>query len=152
MISLRHREIILPTEITKVGKVDRTIVIDDGLMEVLIEMEIEKYPKDFYLFGSFRESGRGNVGKHLDFICSTTPIKRDTATKRWCKIVKDDLGINVNMYSYKHKGGNDKLRAGVDLDSIRNQYGHSSTKMTKTYVKEITGFYKDDIIKNSTEF
>lgn len=152
MINLRHREIILPAEITKVGKTDRIIVIDDGLLEVLQEMEIDKYPKDFYLFGSFRISGRGNVGKHLDFIPGPTPLKRDTATKRWKKIVKDGLAIDVNMYSYKHKGGNDKLRAGVDLDSIRNQYGHSNKKMTKVYVKEITGYYKDDIIRNSTEF
>jgi hypothetical protein len=56
------------------------------------------------------------------------------------------------MYSYKHKGGEDKLRAGVDLDSIRNQYGHTDKKMTKVYVKTITGVYKEDIIKNSTEF
>ena len=152
MISLKHREIILPAEITKLRKSDRTVIIDDGLLEVLLEMEIEKYPKDFYLFGSFRTSGRGNVGKYLDFIPGPTPLKRDTATKRWKRIIKDGLGIDVNMYSYKHKGGNDKLRAGVDLDSIRNQYGHSNKKMTKTYVKEITGFYKDDIIRNSTEF
>lgn len=152
MIDIMRREIILPAEITKVGKTDRTVIIDDGLLDVLIEMEIEKYPKDFYLFGSFRQRGKGNLGKHLDFICGTTPIKRDTATKRWKKIIKDGLGINVNMYSYKHKGGNDKLRAGVDLDSIRNQYGHSNKRMTKVYVKEITGYYKNDIINNSTEF
>lgn len=152
MIDLINREIKLPPKITKVGIKHRNIIIDNGLMEVLLSMEISKYPKDFYLFGSFRQRGKGNLGKHLDFIPGTTPIKRDTATKRWQRIVKEGLKIDINMYSYKHKGGNDKLKAGVDLDSIRNQYGHTDKKMTKVYVKEVTGFYKKDIIENSTEF
>ena len=151
-IDIKTREILLPAKITK-GKISyRNIVIDDGLLDVLLDMEIDKYPKDFYLFGSFREPGKGNVGKYIDFIPGPTSIKRDTATKRYKKIVKDGLGIDVTMYSYKGKGGDDKLRAGVDLDSIRNQYGHTNKKMTKVYVRSITGFYKDDIIKNSTKF
>ena len=62
------------------------------------------------------------------------------------------MRIDVNLYSYKGKGGDDKLKAGVSLDSIRNQYGHSTKKMTEIYVKEVTGFYKKDILKNSTNF
>ena len=152
MIDLRNRIITLPPISTKTGIKHRKIIIDNGFLSILLNMQIERYPKDFYLFGSYRQKGKGNIGKHLDFICGTTKIKRDTATKRWKRIVKDELNINVNMYSYKHKGADDKLKAGVDLDSIRNQLGHSTKKMTTVYAKEITGVYKKDIIDNSTEF
>ena len=152
MIDLNSSEIRLPPKITKSGTKKRNVTINKHLWELLSSMDLSMYPKDFYLFGSYRESGRGNVGKFIDFIPGPTKIKRDTATKRWKKIVKDGLSIDVNMYSYKHKGGDDKLKAGVDLDSIRNQYGHSETKMTERYAKEIKGIYKKDIIDKSPEF
>jgi len=152
MIDLENNEIRLPPKITKSGTKSRNVTINTHLYNMLFNMELSMYPKDFYLFGSYREKGRGNIGKYIDFIPGPTAIKRDTATKRWKRIVKDGLGIDVNMYSYKHKGGDDKLKAGIELDSIRNQYGHSDSKMTKRYVKEVTGVYKKDIIDNSPEF
>lgn len=152
MIDLENREIHLPPKITKSGTKKRNVVINNHLYKMLSDMELSMNPQNFYLFGSYREKGRGNVGKHLDFIPGPTPIKRDTATKRWKRIVKDKLGIDVNMYAYKHKGADDKLLAGVELDSIRNQLGHTTKKMTTTYAKGITGVYKKDIIDNSPEF
>ena len=152
MIDLDNREIHLPPKITKSGTKKRVVVINNHLYNLLLDMELSMYPKEFYLFGSYREKGKGNVGKFLDFIPGPTKIKRDTATKRWKRIVKDGLKINVNLYAYKHKGGDDKLKAGVNLDSIRNQYGHSDKKMTERYAKGIKGIYKQDIIDNSPEF
>jgi integrase len=152
MIDLENREINLPPNITKTRKNYRKVIICDELYLLLSKRKIITHPQNYYLFGSFRKTGKGNIGKHEDFIIGSTKIKRDTATKRWQKIVKKQLGINKNLYSYKAKGGDDKLKAGISLDSIRNQYGHSSKKMTEIYVKEITGFYKDEIIKNSTNF
>jgi len=152
MIHLDVREIRLPPKITKSGIKKRNVIINNHLHKMLSEMDLSMYPEDFYLFGSYRENGRGNVGKHLDFVPGPTPIKRDTATNRWKRIIKDGLGIDINMYAYKHKGGDDKLIAGIDLDSIRNQYGHSEKKMTERYVKQIKGVYKKDIIDNSPEF
>lgn len=152
MIDIKNRIITLPPVYTKTKVRYRNIIIDNGLLDILLSMEIHKFPPEFYLFGSFRQSGKGNRGKHLDFIPGTTPIKRDTAGRRWEKIVKKGLGIDVTQYSYKHKGGDDKLRAGVELDSIRHQFGHKSTKMTSIYVKEVKGEYKKDILDNPTEF
>ena len=152
MVNLENREINLPPIVTKTGIKYRDIIINDYLMHIFMKMEILKYPDDFYLFGSYRQKGKGNIGKHLDFIPGPTPIRRDTATNRWKRIVKDGLGIDVTQYSYKHKGGDDKLIAGVNFDSIREQFGHTTKKMTKTYVKKIKGVYKKDIIDNSPDF
>jgi integrase len=152
MINLDNNEIRLPPKITKSGTKKRNVVIPRGLKTILLSMELHKYPKDFYLFGSYRERGRGNVGKFIDFIPAPTPIKTDTATKRWRRIVKKGLGIDVTMYSYKRKGGDDKYVAGVSKESIQNQYGHSSAKMTDIYLKETTGVYKRDIIENTPDY
>jgi hypothetical protein len=84
-------------------------------MQFFKGMNFERLPKDYFLFGSFREKAKGNLGKHNDFIPGPTKIKRDTATKRWKRIVKDHLGIDVNMYSNKHSGANAKILAGIDL-------------------------------------
>ena len=152
MINIELREIILPPVITKSGTKQRNVIINDYMLKMFLDLKLDAYPDDFYLFGSFRKSGCGNIGKFIDFIPGPTKIKRDTATKRWYKIVKKGLGIDVNMYSYKHKGGDDKIINGVDLDSIRHQYGHSKKRMTEHYVKQIKGIYKKDLIENSPRF
>jgi hypothetical protein len=62
------------------------------------------------------------------------------------------LGIDVNAYAMKHLGADDKIIAGVDLDSLRETYGHASKLMTKTYAKKLLEVYRNDIIKNSPKF
>lgn len=152
MINLETRDINLPPVITKSGTKRRDVVINDYMLNMFLDLKLDAYPDYFYLFGSFRKSGCGNIGKFEDFIIGPTKLKRDTATKRWNKIVKKGLGIDINLYSYKHKGGDDKIISGVDLDSIRHQYGHSKKRMTEHYVKQIKGIYKKDLIENSPKF
>lgn len=151
MIDLNKQIITLPAINTKTNTF-RVVPINNHLLQILCAMELHTYPKSFYLFGSYRESGRGNVGKFIDFIPGPTRLKRDTATKRWHKIIKTGLDINVNMYSYKHKGGDDKIKAGVSLDALRNLYGHKNSRMTEIYAKEIKNVYKDEIINKSPKF
>lgn len=99
-------------------------------------MELLSYPGDYYLFGTTREPGTGNIGKHEDFIPGPTSVKRDTATKRWKRIVKDNLGIEANLYSMKYLGANKKILARMDLDSLRELMGirqSSDRKICKGY-------------------
>jgi integrase len=151
MINLFKQEIILPAEITKTKR-KRIVPINNHLLQHYLEMNLEKQPEDFYLFGSHREAAKGNIGIHEDFIPGPTPIKRDTATKRWHKIVKVDLGFNVNLYSNKHAGANAKILAGMSLDALRELYGHTSKLMTETYAKSIKDVYRKQIMDNSPEF
>jgi len=148
MVNLNKSEIILPAGITKTKK-KRIVPINKHLMEYYSKMELHNYPDNFYLFGSFRISGRGNLGKHSDFIPAPTKLKRDTATKRWAKIVKNDLGIDMNMYALKHLGADRKILAGLDLDSLRELYGHSSKLMTQEYAKVVKEVHRNNIMENS---
>ena len=151
MVNLKKSEIILPAEITKTKR-KRIVPINQFLMVYYKKMNFELLPKDYYLFGSFREPGKGNIGKHKDFIPGPTHINRDTATKRWEKIVKKGLGIQMNMYALKHHGANMKILAGLELDSLRELYGHTSKLMTEKYAKVVKEVYRKNILENSPEF
>ena len=151
MVNLKKSEIILPAEITKTKR-KRIVPINQYLMVHYKKMNFDRLPKEYYLFGSFRESGKGNIGKHKDFIPGPTHINRDTATKRWEKIVKKGLGIKMNMYALKHHGANMKILAGLELDSLRELYGHSSKLMTEKYAKVVKEVHRKNILENSPEF
>jgi hypothetical protein len=108
-------------------------------------------PKDYYLFGSFREVGKGNIGKHVDFIPAPTQLKRDTATKRWEKIVKIGLKINVTMYSMKKYGANKKAEAGISIDAIQGTFGHSKKETTLIYLTKQNEINRKEIMDKSPE-
>lgn len=149
MIDLKQRVIVLPAESTKTNK-DRIVPIDNNILNILQYKNLQH--RDYYLFGSFRIPKMGNIGKHEDFIIAPTKIKRDTATKRWNKLIKKGLGIDVNMYSLKHLGANKKIQAGINLDALRHLYGHKSKLMTERYAKEVKEVYRNEIINKSPEF
>src|SRR5690606_30217610 len=135
--------IYIPAESTKTLK-DRIVPINLHLKRLFLEMEIEHHPAEFYLFGAFEYNHKHRSKKGLDFIPAPNKIKTDTATKRWKKLIKDDLGIQKNMYSEKHKGADDKILAGIDLDSLRELYGHRSKLMTEKYAKAVKEIYRKE--------
>lgn len=148
MIDLKNNEIILPAEITKTKR-KRVVPINQHLKSYYKKIDFEKLPKEYYLFGSHREPGKGNIGKYKDFIPGPTKINRDTATKRWEKIVKKGLGINMNLYAMKHLGADRKILAGLEIDSLRELYGHTSHLMTEKYARAIKEVHRKNILENS---
>ncbi|MGB3452984.1 MAG: tyrosine-type recombinase/integrase [Moheibacter sp.] len=150
-ISLSKQLIVLPPNNTKTLKY-RAVPINNHLYRIFMEMDLHQHPDDYFLFGSFRKPGMGNVGKYPDFVPGPTKIRVDTATARWRKYVKKELGIQKNLYSEKHKGANDKIIAGIDLDALRELYGHRSKMMTEKYAKIVKDIYRKQIIDKSPEF
>lgn len=152
MIDLFKQQIILQPKNTKGKKRKRIVPINNHLIKDFINMNLDKFPTDFYLFGSYRIPGTGNIGKHEDFIPGPTAIKRDTATRRWETIVKKGLGIQVNMYAEKHRGANSKILAGMPIDALRELYGHTSKLTTEIYAKAVKEVYRKQIMENSPEY
>jgi integrase len=117
---------------------------------------------DYYLFGSCYTSGRGNKGSvkggatgamHPEYFKpSNTRIKRDTVTKLWKSLVRDHFGVDHYQYDLKGTGGDDKIMAGVDMDALRDQYGHQNRRMSERYAKRIKEIYKNEIINKSPSF
>ena len=67
-----------------------------------------------------------------------------------CKI---GLGFkSVNMYSNKYAGANAKILAVIDLDALRELYGHTSKLMTTKYATVVKEVYRKQIMENSPDF
>jgi integrase len=154
----------------------RHVAISNQLLPYLKAMCFENFPSSYYVFGSpFGPGGnRGSVawvsvGKSADgkktglsgamrpdyFKPSPNHIKRDTVTRFWNKLVMDPfngLGINKHLYALKHTGADDKILAGIDLDALRELYGHKSKLMTETYAKKVREVNRKQIIENAPAF
>lgn len=151
----------------------RHVAISNQLLPFLRELELHKHPDIFFVFGSpFGPGGnRGSValygvptrgtGKKTGVSGAMRPdyfqpsqfhIKRDTVTKLWKRIVVDGLKINKHLYALKHTGADDKILAGIDLDALRELYGHSSKLMTETYAKKIREVNRKQIIEHAPAF
>lgn len=88
-------------------------------------------------------------------IPSPYQASRDTVGRLWATLVKDTetgLGINKCLYAAKHTGADDKILAGIDLDALRNLYGHRSKQMTERYAKQVREIWNSSIIENAPGF
>ncbi len=151
MINLEKNEILLSNEITKTGSA-RIVPINKHLKVYFENLEIDTFPKDFYLFGTRRVHSNRGLNKELDFLPAPKPLDRDCASKLWRKLVKDDLEIEATLYSMKHLGAHKKILAGMELDTLRELYGHTSQMMTLRYAKNVKEVYRKQIMENSPDF
>ena len=151
MINLKKSQIILTPEITKTDK-ERIVPINPFLKAYFEEMKLINYSETFYLFGSRREFSNRGLKKELDFIPGPRRLNRDCASKLWRKLVKNELNLNVDMYSLKHLGANKKILAGVELDALRELYGHTSKMMTLRYAKVVKEVNRQQILEKSPDF
>ncbi|CAA7386075.1 Tyrosine recombinase XerC [Chryseobacterium fistulae] len=132
-IDLNRNLIFLPAEITK-NENDSYVPILGNLKELIRDFNFSN--PNFFLFGTYRKRG-GKHKKEKWFSPNPYSIKRDTATKLWNTLIKKELGINKNLYSLKHKGADDKIKAGMDLKTVKEIFRHSDEKITEIYAKAI---------------
>ncbi|QGK72859.1 tyrosine-type recombinase/integrase [Flavobacterium sp. SLB02] len=151
MIDLKKSQIILPPGITKTD-IERIVPLNPFLKAYLEEMNLSQHNQDFFIFGSKREHTNRGLKKELDFIPGPRRLNRDCASKLWRKLIIDGLKINVNMYSLKHLGANKKILAGVELDALRELYGHTSKMMTLRYAKVVKEVNRNQIMEKSPDF
>lgn len=65
---------------------------------------------------------------------------------------KTGLGINKHLYALKHTGADDKILAGIELDALRELYGHTSKLMTERYARKVKDIYRAQIVQKSPSF
>lgn len=143
-------------------KTIRYVPISNQLLPFLRELQLHNYDQYYYIFGSPYEPGRGNKGSaagkltgamHPDYFKpSLTKIKRDTVTRLWNTVVKGKLKIDKYQYALKHTGCDDKLLAGIDLDSLKELYGHASKYMTEKYASVLMQLHFKKVQENSPAF
>lgn len=66
-------------------------------------------------------------------------LHRERLTERWARVVHKEgkLDKKYKMYALKHTGADDKIEAGIDLEHLKDLYGHHSTNMTRIYARKI---------------
>lgn len=138
-INLRDRCITIRGGVAKANRA-RRIPITDDMMDILMRREVNLLPHHWYLFSN------------KDFAPGEMPYHPNTPTSWWRKLVIDGMGIDCKMYSLKHKGADDKIIAGLDIDVLRTLYGHRSRQMTEIYAKEVKNKYAQQIIEHAPAF
>lgn len=143
-----------PVEICRVKVAD----IDLNRGEVLLKGADAKARKrdhiviPEYLIDDIREQIQGRSQKHPLFSQrwsdSTTPLVRNRVSELWKKLVKDELGINKDMYSLRHKSSVDMYDAGFDMFEIRDRLRHSSVTQTEQYMRSIVSRNKQRLRNN----
>lgn len=151
MVDLDRQQILMPPEITKTD-IYRIVPINHFLLKIFTEMNIADYPKDNYLFGSRRNFKNLHLDSTMDFMPGENRLNRSTPGTLWRKLIKVQLGIDVNLYAMKHHGANKKILAGIELDTLRELYGHTSKFMTMRYAKVVKEVYRKQIIDQSPDF
>lgn len=68
------------------------------------------------------------------------------------KLVETELNISVDMYSLKHLGANKKILAGIELDALRELYGHTFKMMTLRYAKVVKEVNRQPFLEKSPDF
>lgn len=132
MVDLENEIIHLPAEITKTDA-DRAVPISEHLKALFSVLDWSC--PDNYVFGTSVPNGGRHGKKHHYFQPNPYKVKEDTANKLWRKLIKNELNIDKNMYSLKHKGADDKILAGMPIETIQDIFGHSTQKMTERYAR-----------------
>lgn len=137
--NMTRKEITIRPEVAKTRKA-RTVPITDTILQILLRRQIWNFPQEYYLFSSDK------------FLPGPNPYHPNTPTSLWRRLVIEGLGIDCKLYSLKHKGADDKIEAGIDLDVLRTLYGHKSKQMTEIYARAVKDKYKQQIIDKAPVF
>jgi len=117
----------------------RKVPIPNSLVPYINQLELEKYQPDMYIFSA-------------GFRCGYKRMHRNRATELWKTLVKDELGINVTLYSMKGLGGEKKRMAGISVDAIQSQYGHHNRSTTNIYLHSEKERINKEIRDNTPDF
>lgn len=91
-------------------------------MNWLAELAL-KCEKDWYIFGKKLLPG---PERHI----------RNWISRLWNEIVKQGMGIDVSLYSFKGRGGDDKRDAGISIPGVMAGFGHTKESTSLIYLKK----------------
>ena len=110
----------------------KTVVIPEPFLKYLIEVGIDQYPAEFYLFGNKGIPGEIHLGKnHLynQFVKVRTAL---------------NLPKDYKLYSFKHTGAV-KASKVVTIKDLQMQLRHSDLGMVDEYLKQMQVTDSDDL-------
>ena len=114
----------------------RTVDMPNHLMELCENYYLQRYNRDYFVFGRYGKPGPEPTGKN-------------TLRVRFNRI-RDRLNLPdiYKYYSLKHTGGGNLLAAGATIEEIKSHFGHTSIETTDRYLKRHFGNRNQRIIKD----
>lgn len=123
-------------------KEPRIIPIPNWVMDLLMELNLQNYDPEFYIFST--------RNKYASFLPGPNKMHTHTTQHWWRKLIKNKktgLGIDVDQYAMKKMAGDDMIKIQMQIKQLlelpKTQMGHSSSRMTEVYVSEHKEVYKD---------
>lgn len=140
-IDIKQKTIMIPGENAKTHNL-RFAPLSHQTIELLKKLNIEKYPSDFYLFGSNDEM---------------VPAKKPRAYSRFRKEWLDmriALGLpdEMQLYSLRDTGINAMLKAGIDPLSVMQAADHHDLAMTTRYANHADPDLINKVYQSAPEF
>lgn len=120
-ISVMNQTVIVPAMYSKNHR-EEPVALNDNILKLMVELEIFKFPNDFYLFGK-------------GFIPSAVRADERIFREKWSEI-RDELGFSYSkkFYSLKDTGIIDLIAAEGAVNA-RDQARHSSIAVTNQYAR-----------------
>ncbi|WP_148042833.1 tyrosine-type recombinase/integrase [Pedobacter jejuensis] len=138
-IDLNLRKIRVSSEVGKTGEHvgDRTIPICEELYDIILKMNIKKYPSNYFVFSRALKPGDKILPDDF-FRDLYRPIKRAL-----------NLDRNYTIYSFKHTRVVDLLAAGFPSQKVMFLTGHTDWASFQKYCREL-GAVIDEQLKGKT--
>jgi integrase len=114
-----------------------SVTIPKSFEPILIEMGINKLPKDHYIFGRNFETAAEVIPK---------PDYFSDAHKR--ELDKLDLKTECTFYSWKHTGATALYQATKDIYVVMKQCRHTDISITMIYLRSL-GLIVDEVVRNA---
>jgi len=133
-IDFENLFIKLKPEGTKTNKF-RTVPITVTTAKVLKDY-LQGIPNDWHPFGRNMQP-------------SEKSCHRNRYSEAWKKWIKDVLKIEVDMYSLKHRGADDRKDSNISDDAIAHLFGHHSNVLVRQVYNKKKSAY-DSILRDST--
>lgn len=134
-IDFYYKTIKVPALFSKNGK-EQAVVIPDPFLKTMIEQYyLDKYDRNFYVFGRNGRPGADHLGKN-------------TLRNRFNKI-RDEIGFSkeYKFYSWKHTGARAASDAGIPVKDIQMQMRHHSLDVTDKYLRKLKGIDSEALKK-----
>ncbi|MCQ9638582.1 site-specific integrase [Chryseobacterium sp. WG14] len=150
LIKIKCSDVLMKKEVIIVGSKNsknnktRVVPIIGTIKEHLANFDLSN--SEYYLFGAHTTNRTPGLVPNY-FSPNPFQVKRKYPTDLWRRLVIQDMKVNKKLYSLKHKGGSDKLKAGLDLKAVSSIFGHSSEKITEIYANFINDIRFDEAKK-----
>ena len=138
-INLEEHFITIPKQNAKNNHA-RLATLSPELEELIVRMNIDKYPKDYYLFGE--QLTPNKIG------CGSSRF-----SKEWIKLRNAlKLPKEMQLYSLRDTGITSMLKAGIDDLTVMQHADHSSLEMTTIYAKHHDPNLVNTMYNNTPKF